>query len=179
MPRQGLSRNKFIALAITLSSLFLSVIAQGGQDHAKEKFTSKEGAFSIKLPGEPKQNSEDISSLNGPTTLHTFVVEDTNDKCFYMVGYSDYQTKLDEASSLDAVINAQLKGMKGTITSDKKVTLNGHAGRSVTIEGEETVYYSSVYVAGNRLYQVLYGRARAEAVSAAAREFLDSFEILI
>ena len=166
-------------LGIALSSLLLSGVAYPRQAHSTAKFTSKEGAFSVTLPGEPKESSQDTSSNNGPTVLHTFTVELNEGKVFYMVGYSNYQTRLDEAISLEGVIKAQVESLKGKITSDKMITLDGHPGRSVTIEADGITFFSSVYVAGNRLYQVMFGMPKGETMPADAKEFLDSFRILI
>jgi hypothetical protein len=69
--------------------------------------------------------------------------------------------------------------MKGKLTADKRIALNGHAGRSVTLETEDVVFYSLVYIAGKRLYQVMYGLQKGGSLSADARKFLDSFKILI
>jgi hypothetical protein len=170
---------RFFVLGIALSSILLSVAVYPQQAHSTAKFTSKEGAFSVTLPGEPKESSEDIKTNSGPTVLHQFQVERNEGKVFYIVGYSDYQIRLEETTSLEGVIKAQVESMKGKITSDKMVTLDGHPGRSVTIEAEGVIFFSSVYVAGNRLYQVMFGMQKGETMPADGRDFLDSFRILI
>jgi len=170
---------RLFVLRMVISSLLLSGAVYAAQTHSTSKFTSKEGAFSVTLPAEPKEKSQDISSKNGPTVLHTFQVEQNEGSILYLVGYSDYQTSLDTANSLVGVINNQVESMKGKITSDKMITLDGHSGRSVTIEAEGVIFYSSVYVAGNRLYQVMFGMPKGETMPAGGKEFLDSFRILI
>ena len=170
---------RFFVLGMVLLSLLLSGGVNARQEHSTAKFTSKEGAFSVTLPAEPKESNQDISSNNGPTVLHTFTVERNEGKVFYMVGYSDYQARLDTTTSLENVIKGQVESLKGKITSDKMITLDGHSGRSVTIEAEGITFFSSVYVAGNRLYQVMFGMQKGETMPADAKEFLDSFRILI
>ena len=49
----------------------------------------------------------------------------------------------------------------------------------MTIEADETVFYSSIYIAGNRLYQVMYGMTKGNELPEVGRKFLSSFEILI
>ena len=178
MQMKRVIRIHMILVGIAVSSLFLSGVARG-QTHTNEKYTSKEGGFAVKIPGDPKLKSQNIDSKGGPTVLYTFTVEESDGKSFYLVGYSDYPTKLDEATSLEGVISSQVASMKGTITSDEKITLNGHPGRSVTIEDAENVFYSSVYIAGNRLYQVMYGMTKGDKLPEVGRKFLSSFEILI
>jgi hypothetical protein len=107
------------------------------------------------------------------------MIEANEGRSFYLVVYSDYETTLDADASLNTVISAQLASMKGKITADKKTAVNGHPGRSVTLENEDAVFYSSVYIAGKRLYQVMYGLEKGQSLSADARKFLDSFKILI
>jgi len=170
---------KFFVLGMAISSLLLAGAVCAGQTHSSAKFTSKEGAFSVTLPEEPKEKSQDISTKIGPTTLHTFSVERNGGTSFYMVGYSNYQTTLDSTTSLENVISGQVESMKGKITSDKLITLDGYPGRSVTIEAEGSIFFSSVYVAGNRLYQVMFGMPKGETMPADGKEFLDSFRILI
>lgn len=170
---------KFFVLVMAVSMLLLSVAGQAQQDQSTATFTSKEGAFSVILPGTPKEKSEDISSNNGPTTLHTFIVERDEGRRFFLVGYSDYQTKLDADTSLTNVISGQVESLKGKITSDKTVTLAGYPGRSVTIEAEGIDFYSTVYVAGNRLYQIMCGVPKVDAMPADAKAFFDSFRILM
>jgi len=178
MQNKRLARIHFILVGVAVSSLFLSGVARA-QTHTNEKYTSKEGGFAVKIPGDPKLKSQNVDSQSGPTVLYTFTLEESDGKSFYLVGYSDYPTKLDEATSLEGVISSQVASMKGTITSDKKITLNGHPGRSVTIEADETVFYSSIYIAGNRLYQVMYGMTKGDKLPEVGRKFLSSFEILI
>ena len=165
-------------LATAMFTLLLSVAVQA-QDHANPTFTSKEGAFSVVLPEPPKEKSEDMNSNSGPTTLHTFTVERNEGQSFFMVGYSDYQNKLDVEESLTGVINGQVDSLKGKITSDTAVTLDGHPGRLVTIESAEAVFYSKIYVAGNRLYQVMFANAKSVKTAADLNESFESFRILM
>jgi hypothetical protein len=168
-----------ICTIIAVSSLTISALGQTSQTPTSSKFTSDSGGFSVKVPGTPTTKNEPINSTNGPTTLHTFLVETNNGKDFYLVGYSDYETKLDTAKSLNGVISAQVDSMKGKITSDKSITLKSYPGRSVTIETDDVTFYSTVYVAGNRLYQIMFGMPKGETMPSEAKEFFSSFEILI
>jgi hypothetical protein len=141
------------------------------------KFTSKEGAFTVKLPGEPKQTDQDSNSGLGPTVLHMFVVERNAGKYAYLVGYSDYASQMDSAKTLENVIAAQAKSINGKITADKKVTLNGWPGRMVTIEGDAVVFLSGAYVAETRLYQIIFVMQKGDTPPPDTAEFFDSFEI--
>jgi hypothetical protein len=141
------------------------------------RFTSKEGAFSVKLPGEPKQTDQESNSGLGPTVLHMFVVERNAGKYAYLVGYSDYAAQMDSAKTLENVIAAQAKSINGKITADKKVTLNGWPGRMVTIEGDAVVFLSGAFVAETRLYQIIFVMQKGDTPPPDTSEFFDSFEI--
>jgi hypothetical protein len=141
------------------------------------RFTSKEGAFSVKFPGEPKQTNQDSNSELGPTVLHMFVVERNAGKYAYLVGYSDYASKMDSAKTLENVIDAQAKSITGKVTADKKVTLNGWPGRMVTIEGDAVVFLSGAYAAETRLYQIIFVMQKGDTPPADTADFLGSFEI--
>src|SRR5882724_2790937 len=129
-PKEAIGRS--FCVIVALCSLLVTMTGQIPQTPLASKFTSKDGRFSVKLPAEPTTKSEDISSDNGPSTLHTFTVEINGGRSFFLIGYSDYNTSLDVAKTLDGVISAQAIGMKGKITSDKTVALKGYSGRSVT-----------------------------------------------
>jgi len=112
MQNKRLARIHFILVGVAVSSLFLSGVARA-QTHTNEKYTSKAGGFSVKIPGDPKLKSQNVDSQSGPTVLYTFTLEESDGKSFYLVGYSDYPTKLDEATSLEGVISSQVASMKG------------------------------------------------------------------
>jgi hypothetical protein len=177
-----IKRNQTVnGACVVITALFISLlsVAVKAQGHSSQAFTSKEGAFSITLPEAPNEKSEPMTSNNGPTTLHTFTVERNEGQSFLMVGYSDYQTRLDVEGTLTGVINGQVDSLKGKITSDKPVTLDGHPGRLVTIETAGAVFYSKIYVAENRLYQVMFGTAKALTQAAELNEGFESFHILM
>jgi hypothetical protein len=141
------------------------------------QFVSKEGEFSVKLPGEPKLSSEDLDTAVGKVTLHSFAVETNSGNNAYMIAYSDYPTVSDAAGEIDGVINAQVSSFKGKIVADKKVTLNGWPGRTVRIEAPDTTCVSSAYMAGHRLYQVMFITVKTETLPTDVTEFLESFQI--
>jgi hypothetical protein len=140
-------------------------------------YTSKEGAFSAKLPAEPKTSSEDIDTAIGKVALHMFTVETNNGNDAYMIEYSDFSVVPSANDAVDAAINGQVGSFKGKITADKKVTLNGWPGRSVTIEGPDATCYSTAYMAGKRLYQVMFVMMKGETLPSDVSEFLASFQI--
>jgi hypothetical protein len=158
--------------------LALTAISQANSGPVMAPFSSKDGAFSVKIPGVPKEESQTVDTAAGPTILHLFTVEANAGKFAYMIEYSDLpNTPADPAKALDGAINGQVQSFKGTIVSDAKVNLNGWPGRIVGIKSDAVVCLSSAYLAQNRLYQVLFVMEAGETLPANATEFLDSFQI--
>jgi hypothetical protein len=153
------------------------VVARPPSAAAPVQFASKEGGFSVKLPEEPKTSSQDVDTDVGKVTMYAFTVETNSGNTAYMVLYSDFPTIPDPANAIDRAINGQVTNFKGTIVTDKKVTLNGWPGRTVRIESADVIVLSSVYLAGNRLYQVMFLTGKGDTIPADALEFQSTFEI--
>jgi hypothetical protein len=154
-----------------------SVVAQPNPSAAMIQFVNKEGEFSVKLPSEPKASTQEVDTAVGKVTMHMFTVETNSGATAFMVIYSDYPSALDPATAVDGAITGEVGSFKGKIVADKKVTLNGWPGRTVTIEGADVNCLSSAYMAGNRLYQVMFATSKGEAIPSDGTDFIASFQI--
>jgi hypothetical protein len=141
------------------------------------QFVSAEGEFSVKFPAEPKASSQNVDTDLGKVTMHIFTVETNSGNNAYVVIYADYSIVPDAAKAVDGAINGQADSVKGKIVDDKKVTLNGWHGRIVRIESPDATFLTSAYMAGNRLYQVMYVTTKGETIPSDVAEFRASFEI--
>jgi hypothetical protein len=154
-------------------------------------YTSKEGRFTVDMPGEPKVKGNSVTlSMNPNKSLSdgdaVFCVayldlrEDTPLK-----GASDDET-LDKA--IDMVAN---KMMKGEIKSEKRLELDKHPGREVQIlrktmtDGTTVVnnldlnYNMIIIISQNRLYTVYRACSQSkDSTPEDGRKFLASFKIL-
>src|ERR1700689_2561471 len=70
--------------------LALSAIPQTTPMPAMVPFSSKDGAFSLKMPGVPKQESQKVDTAVGPMIMYTFTVEANAGKFAYLAQYSDF-----------------------------------------------------------------------------------------
>ena len=138
-------------------------------------FNCKEGSFSVMMPGEPKHTSQSMTAPAGPTTLHSYEVDEG--ETVYLVTYSDYPT-LDAAKSLENGVKEQAKAMEGKVVSDKSITVNGRPGRRVRIESKEIIALTMIVVSGNRMCQVVFAGPAGTELPPKAEEFLSSFKIL-
>ena len=142
------------------------------------QFVSKEGEFSVKMPAEPKTSSQDVDTDVGKVTMHNFFVETNSGNNAYVVIYADYPSAPnDPVSTVDKAINGQANSAKGKIIEEKKVTLNGWPGETARIENSDMTYLSAAYMAGNRLYQLIFVAPKGETIPSEVSEFMASFQI--
>ena len=163
-------------VCLIVAAMLCSLLPAGSaQDNSKMAlFNCKEGSFSVVVPGEPEHTAKDLTSPAGPTTLHSYQVN--NGPATYIVAYSDYG-QLDVDKSLVNVVDGQAKSLNGKVVADKSLTVNGHPGRRVRIESKDFIFLTMVVVSGNRLYQVLFGMPQGAELPPRAEEFLSSFKI--
>jgi hypothetical protein len=79
--------------------------------------------------------------------------------------------------AINKAVASQADSVKGKITEDKKVTLNGWPGKTARIQNADTTFLTAAYMAGNRLYQVIFVTLKGQTIAADVDEFLASFQI--
>lgn len=166
-----------VALIVLLSPLALCA-----EDAKSVKFTSKAGKFSVTLPEKPSEKTQTIKSDVGELEMHMFIVASTEQ--VYLLTYNDYPgDSLDEEAHkvLDKVIEGNQKSLKGKVTMDEKITIGKkkYPGRDIRIEqaDKKQVYRAKVFLAGNRLYQVVALGPDEFVKSKSVEEYLKSFAI--
>jgi len=153
-------------------------IARPNPSAALIQFVSKEGEFSIKMPAEPDPASQVIDTDLGKVTMHSFSVATNSGNNAYMAMYADYPTVPgDPAGAVDKAVSGQAESIKGKIVEDKKVTLNGWPGKTARIESADTTFLTAAYMAGNRIYQVIFVTPKGETIPSDVAEFFASFQI--
>jgi hypothetical protein len=165
--------------------VFLFPFALSADDKKDTPFKSKEGKFSVALPGKPAEQTTKVPSDLGQLEVHLFVV-DLKDKA-YLVSYSDYpkgsvgdkSEKIEKV--LDGVVNGNAKGVKGKLLSQEKITIGKkkYAGREVQIEmpDKKGLYRARVFLVGDRLYQAIALGPTEFAKGKDVDAFLDSLVI--
>ena len=169
-------KKNLVFSAILILIVFAFVSAQ--EKVALTEFTSANGKFSVKMPGKPQDQSEQIDSQDGPLDVHTFGVD--VGKYGYVVQYNDYSDPVtsDEIEKiLSAVRDGGSKQIQGKIVSEKTITRNGFPGKSIQVESGDLVYFEDCYMAGQRLYQVIFSMPVGEKMPPEAEEFRSSFQI--
>jgi hypothetical protein len=172
----GTMKRNSVYSAILILVIFAFASAQ--EKITLTEFVSAKGGFSVKMPGKPEDRSEQVDSADGPLDVHTFALD--VGKNGYVVQYNDYSdpvTKDEIEKILSAVRDGGSKQIQGKIVSEKTHSRNGFPGKSIQVESGDLVYFEDCYLAGQRLYQVIFSMPVGDKMPPEAEEFRSSFQI--
>ena len=163
--------------------LAVSLILVGGSRAAEEKwqtFTSKEGRFSVSLPGKPVEKTEQVPAPGGKKKeLHTLLLASAADQIYHL-NYNDYpREQIKEDKNKETAFDALRKALGGKVLSEKKITVgkNKAPGRELLIELPSKMFYRArVFFIDNRLFQVVAMGSEEFARGKNADRFLNSFK---
>lgn len=166
---------------VPVFALIMSFCAVGlADDLAWKTYTSEGGGYSILLPKEPTEQSQEVNTALGPIKVKIAIVQlDANTG--YVISVNDYPDSVGKAPP-ENVLNGVVKGAvaDGTLVSSDKTTYKGTKipGRDVIFITKQGVHgRMRVYLAGVRLYQVM-ALAKEDTTKAKATEkYFESFEI--
>ncbi|NTV92470.1 MAG: hypothetical protein HGA72_04080 [Chlorobiaceae bacterium] len=162
--------------------LFFLFLADAQQAFCIE-FSSREGAFSIVLPGEPVQTKKPVHTAFGVLDEHQFSRDQNSYAC--LVTYSDYPEAVllkitDPGKLLDSARDITISDVQGKLVGESAIMLGSYPGRDVKIilQQDTAIVRGRLYLAGNRLYQILVLSSKEIAYSNEINQFLDSFRLL-
>lgn len=147
-------------------------------------FGSEAGKFSVLTPGELVEQVQPQHTLVGDVDSHMF--ECFSDGGEYVATYNDFPRLFswlaDPAKELEGARNGVVAALKGKLTGDAKIELDGHPGREFTFEGNAPdgtpiTVKSRIYAVGNRLYQIFVSAARGDLPASSTDKFLKSFKL--
>lgn len=152
--------------------------AAPGKPSSWVTLNSEDGNFSILMPELARDQSETNPSPNGPYTTHLFRAKTA--RSMFLVGWVDYAPDFNFVvqSELQANRDNFVKGLKATLITTTKITMDGHPGLEFTAETPEAIYKSRVYVVGRRPYQLIVGTTKGQDDSDNVSRFFDSFQLL-
>ena len=146
-------------------------------------FHSKEGGFSVSMPGTPVEKRQAYHTQAGPVEAHFFTVEADRGSLVYMVVYGDYPEALmaanDREMLLDAARDGAVGNIQGTLVSERTVSLGGHPGRELQVLSADgkLALRMRIYLANNRQYQVVAVMPKETRSTEDRDRFLDSFRL--
>ncbi|HLX60266.1 MAG TPA: hypothetical protein VKX17_03180 [Planctomycetota bacterium] len=148
-----------------------------------EEFKSEAGGFAILAPVELKEQTTSVDSVNGKIDTHMFQ-GDKNGKR-YVVGYTDYPADLIKQEGADKLLDlardGAAKSLNGKVANESKIALDGNPGRELDLDAKQdnadTKYKMRLYMAGNRLYQIVIAAQAGKAAPEEVNDFLNSFKL--
>jgi hypothetical protein len=164
-------KTKLLGFAILVIALV------GCQQHVWKEFSSREGQFSLLMPGIPVEGMDMINTSAGAVSGYTFSVEQEEFK--YVVGYADYPENVCQENYSDHILNSVRQGMKGTLLNERTLSLDKHPGRQLIAESSDGyITQIRVFLVENRLYQLAMITKMEQVSSREIQKFFDSFQLL-
>ena len=170
-----------IAGVLLLGSVGL-LSARGDDDDWKE-FKPKNGKFTVKMPGKPKDISRDIDVGGDKVKANIHAVE-VGPTGAYLVSWTDFPEGLIDqdniATHLDGVQNGVVTSGKGKVLSQKTVKVQKkYVGRDVnyTVPNINGTGRVRIFFVGDRLYQIMALGDKTFMDSDDIDTFFDSFAL--
>ena len=174
--------NQYGLMLILIVMIPVSVHAQEWQ-----KYTNKEGQFSVNMPTQPQLQSFTQPIVGGKMAYNFYISELENGDQVFMISRNDYPEKnvasTDPQVLLDACVKGAVKSRQGKLITEEKVNLKGHPGRKISFSGKadgmDLIVWHECYLVKNRLYQVMVmSKKENPPVEKTRDRFFDSFELL-
>lgn len=146
-----------------------------------EKFTSKDGKYTVMFPGKPQLQQQNAKTELGDIQVNMNIVAIGNDVAF-IVGHNDYPDKVksaDPAKLLEGARNGN-KGADGEIVTDEAIKFGPDKlpGRRFLIKKPGDMYMRNMIILkGTRLYQVMMIGKKDVVTSKESEKYYKSFEL--
>lgn len=169
---------------LSLSLLLILPITLIAQDLSKvafEKFTSKEGKFTVSLPGKPQEQKQTRSTELGDIQIKMYFVPIGKDSAF-LISFNDNPEALknsDPALLLEGARNG-VKGKDSELINDEIIKFGPDKlpGRRFLIKKPGGIYVKSMVILnGLRLYQVMVIGKKEFVEAKEVDKFYKSFEL--
>lgn len=157
-----------------------------------EEFTSQKGAFSVRLPGKPEEESEMLNTPLGTMKMQMFSA--ASEEGVFIVGAMELpalmETLLANAEEresaavrtkfFDSFSKGMLSEMKGKVLSETPITLGDHHGVEIkaTVEDEALVTLR-LYQVKQRIYYLALIHHKSQADAPDFASFFASFKPIL
>jgi hypothetical protein len=167
------------AVVIFGGLLTLTPMAWGQQ----ASYTSKEGHYRIRFPGNPKVSEQTVKTALGElnVVIATYATSDGN---ILMVSYTDYPAEAVQPSKVATLfdeIRDRLKSSEGKIAPGEKEFTIGpehHPGREFVLEKGRQRIKCQLILRGQRLYQLVAMGSADFLKGRDATAFFKTFELI-
>ena len=179
---QEIQMKSVTRLCLTIVLLFpIAFMAQELSKQTFEKFTNKEGRFSVLFPGKPQTQKQKTPTAAGDIEFTMNLVAIGNDAAF-IVSFNDYPVAVKNADAnkiLEGVRDGN-KGQDGEILDDDAIKFGPDKlpARSILIKKSNGTYMKNMMILkGIRLYQVMVVGKKSIIESKEVEKFYKSFEV--
>lgn len=135
------------------------IAPQTAESNAKtwKEFVSRDGYFTILLPGAPAQQTQQVDSPAGPLDYFTYTLQ--NESHSYFIAYVDFPEVPNDARGIKKILDGGRDGaiatISGKLISETDLSLKGMPGRAITVEGAGSLLKARIYLADLRLYLIM------------------------
>src|SRR5919199_207647 len=146
-------------------------------------FSSKQGGFSLLMPGTPTQEKKTTKTEFGSFPINIFSVV-REKEAGYSVGYLDFPQNIPLNSSntnqyLSAIAAGFAQGAGGKLVSQRNITLGNLPGREIRLQFEQGVIGKGrLYLSNKRLYVVMVVTDKEKSLTKSIQGYLNSFQLL-
>jgi hypothetical protein len=170
-------------LTAALGLCLVPALVRGRGEAEWKVFTSKEGGFSVSLPGTPAEDRRTTRSAAGTFPGTVYILEGKKGDGFYLAGFTDLPASVfkagTDAQRLDSARDEAVAHARGKLKDEKRIDLKGHPGRELLIEVDaKTFVQARFYLVRQRLYQVLVLGSKDVPGARNTLRFLDSFRLV-
>lgn len=158
-----------------------------------QEFSTPEGRFKIKLPGEPQKIVKERESGGVKQSVHTLNYGATS-FIVYALSYTDYPQTLEEGQTIKKFLDGYHEGRLAIlatanyrVVNESDFLLEGHPARLLQVEVEKSkMLRMKTVVVGQRLYSLVVltsidpptAMASENGYEKIAMAFLDSFHLI-
>ena len=186
MKAKFLLRSLLVSLLICGYPIIVSVQARQPVQLAQlqwKEFSSKEGGFTVLMPGTPTQKTTSMGGEFLSIDGHTFNVALENDSISYTVFYADLPSEMTQLSAeliLSTIASALSSQNNLRVLSEQDIHLGSYPGKEFRLENSgKAIVRHRVYWVKQRVYQVAVETPvdREKALSIDIEKFLNSFQL--
>lgn len=167
------------AVLLLVISPVLTLAIQHSDDWVK--YNSKEGGYTVLLPGQPTLDSQEANTASGEKfTQYKATVKSGN--VVYMIGYFDYSPPT--IFSFDKARDEMVDAIKGTVLNERSVRLGTSPGRELRLlaKDSETEYlmFARFHDVGRRVYVIQFIAPKSDetGLEQRAARYFDSFQLV-
>ncbi|MDB5255396.1 MAG: hypothetical protein JWM14_91 [Chitinophagaceae bacterium] len=151
---------------------------------------SKKFGYQVDFPKKPTEQSQDVDSEVGKVKLNMYIYDASevagDENLLYMSNCTQHPAidanALDSAQLadfFDRTVGGVAKGVNGELLSQKKIMLDKHEGREITVGYEENknTITMRLFVVDNKIFMLQAIAATDKSPNKSATRFFDSFKL--